>query len=164
MTDNRPFSSEELLAISTINCCANAVRDNIDRLWRRTDGNGLKDRLTAVSATLGEIVQTLVDMGGDDDQKAGIVRRMLRMKVTLGYVHHPLEEVVMLSVGDANTLLAPVLDRCDIECPCVTVDDATGERTVNRAAVKGCETRKALKRAGVAEVGLSMECPYSMMV
>lgn len=64
---------------------------------------------------------------------------------------------------DAQTLLAPVLDRCDLDCPCVECTE-DGERSVRRAMVKGCETRKALKRLGLAEVGLSMERPYQYIV
>ena len=33
----------------------------------------------------------------------------------------------------------------------------------NAAMVKGCEIRKALKRIGVSESGLSMDCPYQLM-
>lgn len=70
---------------------------------------------------------------------------------------------MIMTMDDAQTLLAPVLDRCDLDCPCVDCTD-DGERSVRRDLVKKCETRKALKRIGLSEVGLSMECPYQYIL
>ena len=72
------------------------------------------------------------------------------------------EDMVILSTADAQTLFAPVLEKCDLDCPCVKLDK-NGEEVPDIVAIKQCETRKALVRAGVSQIGLGT-CPYSMLI
>ena len=161
MTVYKQLSDEEVIGITTINCCANAVEDCAEKLKRRVNPQRLRDLEEAVVAMKG-LVKDVLDGAPDEDQREMILRRMSRLKLQFGAVRKHPEELVMLSMEDAQTLLAPVLDRCDLDCPCVSVDE-DGDKTVSTLLVKQCETRKALKRAGVAELGLGMACPYQFL-
>ncbi len=161
MTVYKQLSNDEVIGMTTINCCANAVEDCAGKLSRRVTQEQKQDIDKAV-LTMKGLVKTVLDEAPDEDQRKMILRRMGRLKLQFGAVRKHPEDLVMLSVEDAQTLFAPVLDRCDLDCPCVSVDE-DGDKTVNALLVKQCETRKALKRAGVAELGLGMECPYQFL-
>lgn len=161
----RQLCDDEVKSVTTMNCCSNAITDCLPHLERRlkTSGNGRYIGLTkAASKILAKVVELVIKESPDTDQQAMIITRMSRLKLQFGHVRKHPEHLVIMTVDDAQTLLAPVLDRCDLECPCIQENDA-GDRTVNTAMVKACETRKALKRIGLAEVGLSMDCPYQMI-
>lgn len=158
----REMSHEEIIGTTTLNVCVNAIRDSADKLARRLTEEQ-KRTIEQSAHNLADVVKQLIEGEGDEDQREMILRRMSRLKLQFGVVRKHPEDLVIMTMEDAQTLLAPVLERCDLDCPCVECTP-DGERSVRRAMVKGCETRKALKRLGLAEVGLSMECPYQYIV
>ncbi|MDY4007508.1 MAG: hypothetical protein SOY94_01415 [Candidatus Limiplasma sp.] len=158
----RELSHEEIIGVTTLNVCVNAVRDSVEKLGRRLTGDQ-KSAIDQSAGRLTEVVKQLIECDGDEDQREMILRRMSRLKLQFGVVRKHPEDLVIMTMDDAQTLLAPVLDRCDLDCPCVDCTD-DGERSVRRDLVKKCETRKALKRIGLSEVGLSMECPYQYIL
>jgi len=161
----RNMSDEEVVGVTTLNCCANAIIDNLGKVERRLreSKNGRYiGLLKAASKIVAKAVKLLIEENPDADVRHMIITRMSRLKLQFGHVRKHPEELVIMTVDDAQTLLAPVLEKCDLDCPCIS-DTEDGERIVNTALVKSCETRKALKRIGLAEVGLSMDCPYQMI-
>ena len=161
----RTLSSDEIVAVTTLNCCANAILDNLEKLRRRLQSCGLGyliGLLIGAARIVARVVQSVIDESPDEDQRKMVLIRMSRLQLQFGHVRKHPEELVIMTKADAETLLAPVLDRCDLECPCITLD-AEGNPVCDKAAVKACETRKALKRVGLSEVGISMDCPYQMM-
>ena len=162
----RQLNNDEIVAVTTFNCCANAILDNLGKIEHRLKANkngmyiGL---LKGASKIIANVVKMLIEENPDKDVQHMIITRMSRLKLQFGHVRKHPEELVIMTKHDAEILLAPVLDRCDLECPCITYDEE-GNRIGNSAMVKGCETRKALRRIGLAEVGLSMDCPYQMMM
>ena len=161
----RQLNSDEIVAVTTLNCCANAILDNLPKLERRlkNSGNGRMVGLVKGAAKcVANVVQHTIEENPDKDVQHMIITRMSRLKLQFGHVRKHPEDLVIMTKHDAEILLAPVLDRCDLECPCITYDE-DGNRIGNQAMVKGCEIRKALKRIGASEVGLSMDCPYQML-
>ena len=161
----RQLNSDEIVAVTTLNCCANAILDNLPKLERRlkNSGNGrMIGLLKGAAKCVANVVQHTIEENPDKDVQHMIITRMSRLKLQFGHVRKHHEELVIMTKADAETLLAPVLDRCDLECPCISEDD-DGDRIVNTAMVKACETRKALRRIGLAEIGLSMDCPYQLI-
>lgn len=118
------------------------------------------DKLDTAARLIAEVVEGVITESGDEDQQKMILTRMSRLKLQFGAVRRQPETLVIMTADDAQTLLSPVLDRCDLECP---MDDETLTDAQRRECIKRCETRKALKRIGLSEVGLSMDCPYQMM-
>lgn len=162
----RELSSEEVIAVTTLNCCANAIRDNLPKITRRLKALGMGRLIGLVigaASILIKVVNLIITESPDHDQQTMIRNRMSRLKLQFGHVRKSPEDLIIMSVDDAQTLLAPCLDKCDIDCPC-SLEACNGNVKLHTALVKSCETRKALKRIGVSEVGLSMECPYQMMV
>lgn len=157
----RELSTDEIVAVTTLNCCANAILDNLPKLNRRLNDKQ-KNAMKEAQSLIGAIVRDVIEESPDPDQQAMILTRMGRLKLQFGVVRKHPEDLVVMTADDAQTLLAPVLDRCDLDCPCVSIDDDV-DKLISRELVRRCETRKALKRIGLAEVGLSMECPYQMM-
>ena len=162
----RQLNNDEIIATTTLNCCANAVEANLPKLERRLRENG-KGRYIglckgAIKIIL-KIVLAVIQESPDPDQRHMITTRMSRLQLQFGHVRKHPESLVIMDKHDAEILLAPVLEKCDIDCPCITYD-ADGNRVGNVAMVKGCETRKALKRVGLSEVGISAECPYQMIL
>lgn len=166
MRGGRELRSDEVIALTTLNCCANAILDNLPQLEKRLKGAG-KGRLFGMakgaSKALAKLVQAVIEESGDPDQQTMIIRRMRGLHLQFGYVRKHPDDLVMMSRDDAETLLAPVLEKCDLECPCITYDE-DGNRVGNVAMVKACETRKALKRIGLSENGIGMDCPYQMLM
>ena len=161
----RELNHEEVVATTTFNCCANAILDNLPKVERRlkASGNGRKiGQLKGASKVIANVVQALIEESPDPDQQQMILTRMSRLKLQFGMVRKHPEELVIMTQHDAEILLAPVLEKCDLDCPCITYD-ADGNRIGNASMVKGCEIRKALKRIGLSETGLSMDCPYQML-
>lgn len=161
----RQLNNEEIIAVTTLNCCANAVLDNLPKVEHRLKFNSkgrMIGMLKGASKIIAKAVQCLIEENNDPDQQQMIINRMSRLKLQFGHVRKHPEELVIMTKHDAEILLAPVLEKCDLECPCITYDEE-GNRIGNNAMVKGCETRKALKRIGLSEVGLNMDCPYQMM-
>lgn len=166
MADYRGLSVDEIKALVTFNCCANAIKENVELVQKRLKKPGHEgciDNLQKASELVADVVEHLITESDDEDEQALILKKMSRLKLQFGYVRKYPETMVMMNVDDAQTLLAPVLEKCDLECPCIEYGE-NGEPEVVKRLVKGCETRKALKRLGLAELGLSMECPYRMMV
>lgn len=162
MNDYRELNSDEIQALTTFNCCANACREMLYKVQRRlkeAEPKYLTDVLKAAELLSG-VVEFLITQSGDEDQQQMIINRMARLKLQFGHVRKEPEELVIMTVDDANTLLSPVLDRCDLECP---MEDESLSEAQRRICVKRCETRKALKRVGLSEVGLSMMCPYQLI-
>lgn len=162
----RELSTEEIIALTTMDCCSKALADNLPKVERRLKATG-RGRwiglIKASSAAIANLVTFLIAESPDPDQQIMIRNRMSRLKLQFGHVRKSPEDLIIMSVEDAQTLLAPCLDKCDIDCPC-SLEACNGNVKLHTALVKSCETRKALKRIGVSEVGLSMECPYQMMV
>lgn len=161
----RQLNHEEIVAVTTLNCCANAILENLPKLERRlkNNGNGRLVGLTKGAAkTVANVVQRTIEENPDLDQQQMIITRMSRLKLQFGNVRKHPEDLVIMTQHDADILLAPVMEKCDLDCPCITYD-ADGNRIGNAAMVKGCEIRKALKRIGLSETGLSMDCPYQML-
>ena len=161
----RQLSHDEIVATTTFNCCSNAITDNLPKLERRLKANGHGRMLglaKGAARIIARVVQLTIEESPDLDQQQMIINRMSRLKLQFGMVRKHPEDMVIMSERDAEILLAPVLEKCDLECPCITYNE-DGSRTGNVAMVKACETRKALKRIGVSEAGLSMDCPYQLM-
>lgn len=163
MQDYRKLSSDEVVALTTINCCSNALRDNAGKLSRRLRGGELENSLAHAADVVAGAVENLVEGAPDPDQRTMILRRMAGLKLQFGHVRKHPDDIVIMDMHDAQLLLAPLFDRCDLECPFEAVD-ADGNRIADRAAVKGCEIRKALIRLGVAETGLGGECKYQFLM
>lgn len=162
----RDLNHDEIIAVTTLNCCANAIAANLPKLERRlkNGGNGRSIGLTKGAAkAVGNVVGTVLQEAPDEDQRQMIINRMSRLQLQFGVVRKHPENLIIMEVDDARTLLAPVLEKCDLECPCISYDE-NGNQVGNVAMVKACETRKALKRIGLKEVGLSIECPYQMLL
>jgi hypothetical protein len=162
----RELSTEEIIAITTLNCCANAISDNLPKLARRFKAIGkgnLIGLLMGASAAAAKAVDLLITESPDPDRQIMIRNRMGSLQLQFGYTRKHPDDLVIMSKEDAQILLSPCLDKCDLECPC-SLEACNGNMKMHTALVKACETRKALKRIGVSEVGLSMECPYQMMV
>lgn len=162
MDSYRPLNTDEIKALQTINVAAVASKDNIGLLYRRIDKD-YAAKLQAACDTLREAVEAIIDQSPDEDQRIAIKRRMDHLKLQFGFVRQRPETYLVLSEEDAQTLIAPCLEKCDLECPCIEYGDG-GDRTVNKALVKGCETRKALRRLSVSPIGLGSECPYQMLL
>lgn len=163
--NKRQLSDEEIIALQTMNCCANAIIDKLPKVERRLKANGkgrLIGMLKGAAKIIANAVQCLVETDNDLDHQAMILLRMSRLKLQFGFVRKHPEDLIVMTCEDAQTLLAPALEKCDLECPCITIDE-NGNQICNKAMVKACETRKALKRIGMRETGLSMDCPYQMM-
>lgn len=162
MTDYRKLSTEEIAPLTTANCCANALRDSAPKLARRLKGSGLENNLAQAADLVAAVVQYIIEGAPDPDQRTMILRRMGSLKLQFGHTRKHPEDLVMMGMGDAQTLLAPLFDRCDIDCPY----DALSESgvTCNQAAIKACEARKALVRIGVAETGLGGGCKYQFLL
>lgn len=161
----KQLSNDEIIALQTYDCCSKAVIDNLPKLERRLKANHmgrLIGLLKGTSKLLHMVVVRLIMTEEDPDMRQRIINRMAKLQLQFGHTRKHPEPLVILSVNDAQTLLAPVLEKCDLECPCVIYDDE-GNKMCDHAMVKSCEIRKALKRAGMAEVGLSMDCPYQMI-
>ena len=109
------------------------------------------------------MVENLVEGAPDPDQRTMILRRMAGLKLQFGHTRKHPEDIVIMDMHDAQLLLAPLFDRCDLECP-FEGTDRDGNRIADRAAVKGCEIRKALIRLGVAETGLGGDCRFQYLV
>lgn len=162
----RDLNHEEIVAITTLNCCANAIADKLPKVERRLKsiGNGRWIGLVkGASKAVENVVSNIIQEAPDEDQRQMIINRMSRLQLQFGVVRKHPESLVIMSTDDARILIAPVLEKCDLECPCITYDEE-GNRIGNAAMVKGCEIRKALKRIGLKEVGLSMDCPYQMLL
>ena len=161
----RQLNHDEVVATTTLNCCANAVLDNVAKVERRLKncGNGrMIGLLKGASKNIANVVETLIKESPDLDQQQMIITRMSRLKLQFGVVRKHPEELVIMSQHDAEILLAPLFEKCDLDCPCIYYDEE-GNKIGNAAMVKGCEIRKALKRIGISEYGLSADCPYQML-
>lgn len=164
MSDYRKLSTEELRALTTINCCTNALRDMkqyIQKLCRRNGREELLQQLETAAHLAGGVAKELIESAPDEDQKVMIIRRMRGLKLQVGYVRQHPDDMVTMDMKDANLLLAPLFDRCDLECPCL--DEAYDYKTQVQL-VKMCEVRKALVRLGVSETGLGGMCKYQMLI
>ena len=160
MRGGRELRSDEVIALRS----SIAVRTRswtTCRSWR--SGGRVRDMAKGASKALAKLVQAVIEESGDPDQQTMIIRRMRGLHLQFGYVRKHPDDLVMMSRDDAETLLAPVLEKCDLECPCITYDE-DGNRVGNVAMVKACETRKALKRIGLSENGIGMDCPYQMLM
>ena len=163
MTDYRKLSTEEVKSLTTDNCCANALMDTAPKLARRLRGSGLEENLTKAADLVAAVVEYIIEGAPDPDQRTMILRRMAGLKLQFGHTRKHPEDIVIMDMHDAQMLLAPLFDRCDLECP-FEATDADGNRIADRAAVKGCEIRKALIRLGVAETGLGGDCRFQYLM
>lgn len=164
MSEYRKLSSEELRALTTINCCTNALRDMqqyIRKMCKRNGREDLLEDLEKAAHLSGGVARAMIEAAPDEDQRIMIIRRMQGLHMQLGYTRKHPPEVVTMDMRDANLLLAPLFDRCELECPCQ--DDAYDYKT-QMQLVKMCEVRKALVRLGVAEDGLGGKCQYQYLI
>lgn len=160
----RRLNTEEVAAVKTVLVSAAALEDKMPILERRLKGMGrgrLLGLLKGAVKTMGNTMWAIIRESEDEDQQEYIVRRLDRLQLQFGAVRKRPEDMIILSVDDACTLIAPALEKCDIDCPCVKLDN-NGEEVPDIVAIKQCETRKALVRAGVSELGMGT-CPYQMM-
>ena len=161
----RQLNNDEVIAVTTYNCCANALLDNLTKLERRLRESGhgrMIGLLKGANKTIANVVQTIIEESPDPDQRQMVINRMSRLKLQFGHVRKHPEDLVIMTKHDAEIVFAPLLEKCDLECHCITYD-ADGNRIGDAAMVKSCETRKALKRIGLSEVGLSSDCPYQIL-
>ncbi len=156
------LSTQEVIGTVLLNTAANAVEDAANRLSSVLTPLQ-REQAEKAAMTIKTLAQAVMNTTDDDDQQEAIRRRMSVLRVNVGYVDKKPPGMLLLSESDLSTLIGHALNFCDLECPCVTVDDKTGERSVNRAAVKGCELRKLFRRIGLCEGNISAECPYSMI-
>lgn len=163
MSDYRKLSSDEIINTTTANCCANALRDCAQKLARRLKGSGLENNLAQAADLVAAVVEFIIEGAPDPDQRTMILRRMGSLQLQFGHTRKHPEDVVIMSMPDAQTLLAPLFDHCDMECPFDAIAE-DGSRVCDRAAVKACEVRKALVRIGVSENGLGGECKYQFLM
>lgn len=163
MSEYRKLSTEEIQGLTTINCCANALTDSIAKFSKREkrEGYDYASKLRTAAGLVAEVVEHVIESAPDEDQRVMILRRMSTLKLDFGHVRKHPQDLVMMDYKDADLLLAPVLDRCDLEYPCQ--DESLSERQ-QWAACKACETRKALTRLGVQEAGLGSKCQYQYLL
>lgn len=161
---DRDYSTNELAGIATLNLIAAALDDIIDNKLARRLTDEEKKLLNNCRARVDATVKAAFDRIPDPDRREGLARRMLVMKLNVGYTDHRPDELVCLSVPDASTLVGHALNYCEYECPCVQVDEHTGERTVCREAVRRCEMARLYRRMMLVGGDVSAECPYSVMV
>lgn len=162
---NRQLNNDEVIALQTYNCCSQAILDNLSKLERRLKAYHLGwmiGLLKGAAKILHNVVLRILMTEEDPDLRQRIIIRMSKLQLQFGHTRKHPEPLVILTIKDAQTLLGPVLEKCDLECPCITYDDA-GNKICDPTMVKGCEIRKALRRAGLAEVGISADCPYQMI-
>lgn len=156
------LNSDELIKTVMLKVAAGALLDCSKNLKRV-----LSEKACADLEQMGEAaIQMHVDCLNaceDEDQAEFARRRANKMKIGVGYVKPAVNTTIDLDLKEASNLCGLVLSYfCELECPCVTMDD-DGGRTVNRAAVKGCELRKLFRRIGLAQPDVACgECPYSM--
>lgn len=159
------LNTEEVSAVKTAIVAAVALQDKMPYLTRRLKGMGkgrVAGLLKGAQKVMIDSAWDIINESPDEDQRECIKRRVDRLQLQFGSVRKSPEELVYLSAGDAQTLFAPVLEKCDLECPCVKMNK-DGEEEPDIVAVKQCETRKALVRAGVSQLGMGT-CPYQFMV
>lgn len=162
MSEYRPLNQEEIIAVTTLNCSASASAEKIDKLGKRLSEEDLR-ALTEANKTIKEMVTKIVNQGPDLDEKRRIVNRMNALKISVGYTNKPFEQMIFLTMDDANTLIWPALERCNLDCPFAELERELGNEMIyDKTGAKQCETRKALIRAGVKGTGLSEFCPYYM--
>ena len=164
-TKYRPLSTQEVIATTTLNCCANAIVDNLPNLERRLKAIGEGRRigmLKGAANAIGAVIKAVLEESPDLDQRAMIINRMRSLKLQFGHTQKHPEDLIIMNRSDAETLFAPVLEKCDYDCPCVIYDE-DGNKTVDVSMVKSCETRKAMRRVGLSEIGLDSDCPYRML-
>lgn len=163
MSDYRKLTTQEIADVTTFNCCANAVQDKLDHFARRErdEGYPYTDKLREAYRLLAEVVEHVIESAPDEDQRIMIRRRMGALKLDFGHVRkHPME-LIWMDLNDADMLLAPVLEKCDLECPCQDESLTENEQWI---ACKMCETRKALLRIGVQDSGLGSKCKYQYLL
>ena len=159
------LNTEEVAAVKTLIVAAAAVEDKLPLIARRLKGMGKGSQVWLLKGAQKQLMNAtwaVVRESPDVDQQEYIMRRVDRLQLQFGAVRKHPEDMVILSTADAQTLFAPVLEKCDLDCPCVKLDK-NGEEVPDIVAIKQCETRKALVRAGVSQIGLGT-CPYSMLI
>lgn len=158
------LNTEEVAAVKTAIVAAVALEEKYPLIARRLKEMGkgrIAGLLKGAQKQMMSAAWAVIRESPDVDQQEYIIRRLDRLKLQFGAVRKSPEDMVILSTADAQTLFAPVLEKCDLDCPCVKLDK-DGEEVPDIAAIKQCETRKALVRAGVSQLGLGT-CPYQML-
>lgn len=154
------LSTREITGLVRIHMTACSVEDAVKELERVcTDGE--LEELSRTAEGLKGLFNAVVERCGDEDRQVMIRNRAASLKVKVGYADTPQQGKYLVDHDDLEFLIDHMLNYCDMDCPCVVMDEETGERSIIKQAVKGCEVRKLYKRIGVAE-GASPECPYSM--
>lgn len=159
------LNTEEVAAVKTAIVAAAALEDKLPLIARRLKGMGKGSQVGLLKGAQKQMMNAawaVIRESPDVDQQEYIMRRVERLQLQFGAVRKSPEDMVIISTADAQTLFAPVLEKCDLDCPCVKLDK-NGEEVPDIVAIKQCETRKALVRAGVSQVGLGT-CPYSMLI
>lgn len=156
------LNTEQLRGAVRIHMAAMSLQDALKEL-----GGALlaeeAQQVQQASEGLKRAFTAIIDRCGDPDRQEMARNRAASLRVRVGYTDRPQEGKYLVNRDDLSFLVDHMLNWCDLECPCVTMDEDTGERAVIPQAVKGCEVRKLYRRLGVAE-GLSPECPYSMYI
>ena len=156
----RDLNMEQLRGAVRIYMAAKSLQDAKKEL-----GGALMEKepeaLEQASNGLESLFNAIIDRCGDPDRQVMARNRAASLKVRIGYTDAPQPGKYLVNADDLSFLVDYMLNYCDMDCPCVVIDEGTGERSIIRQAVKGCAIRKLYKRLGVAE-GMSPECPYSM--
>lgn len=154
----RRLNSDDIIALASVNCCGNALANNLAGFERMTDGEGM-EKLHQALENVQDVVRDVIAAEEDPDRATGIRRRLAGMVVSIGHVHKAPDEMYLVSANDLDMLVAAMLEKCEIDCPCVTWGE-DGSRTVDTVAVKRCETAKMFKRLLLREKGMGAECRF----
>jgi len=158
----REYSTDEVRALVRIHMSAYMLNDAVKELGKRQELTETRTELTAIAAGLLSTFEELVKNSGDEDRQAFTRRKAAALRCNVTYAPKPLENHILLHEKELNMLVGNMLNYCEYECPCVTVDEEG--RTVDKAAVKGCEIRKMFRRLGLEEKGSKIECPYTSII
>lgn len=163
MAEPRAYNCEEVTAYVMASVAMNGFEEAAQKLKRRIEAAGKGEAVRIALSLMTGIITELGSMNGDENQRIALERRAAVTRVSVGYVDKPPRDIICLDERDASTLCGHALNYCELECPCVMVDETTGERSVIVEAVRGCELANVYKRLMVSANGLSAECPYALL-
>lgn len=156
------FNQREAMGVALISAGNCALSDGIENLKGRLEEIGCYDAATQALELLRKTCDTVFDTCKDEDYRIGLERKIGTYHIGLKHVKPECKELHVVGESDMQTLIGHSLNFCDLECPCVSMEE-DGARTIDKRLVKACEMRKMYKRLMLTE-GVSAECPYSMLI